>query len=126
MKLHGLKLQTNEKTSGISVSSFRKAILSSLKNIDKNDIEKGCLLSIMINASQKQTGAFKRKGFGRLNWNIKLNGEQLMSATRDSDCHSYIKIEVSQKAKELLKTYKDFLNENIKSSNDILIENMIA
>lgn len=49
-----------------------------------------------------------------------------MSATRDSDCHSYIKIEVSQKAKELLKTYKDFLNENIKSSNDILIENIIA
>lgn len=80
----------------------------------------------MISASQSQTGAYKRKGFGRLNWNVKLNGEQLMSSTRDDDCHSYVKIEVTQKGKELLKAYKDFLSENIKSSNDILIENMIA
>ena len=49
-----------------------------------------------------------------------------MSSTRDDECHSYVKIEVTQKGKELLKAYKDFLNENIKSSNDILIENMIA
>lgn len=103
-----------------------KTAINPICNYEFTDIEKGCLLSIMISASQKQTGAFKRKGFGRLNWNVKLNGEQLMSATRDSDCHSYLKIEVSEKGKNLLKTYKDFLNENIKSSNDILIENMIA
>lgn len=103
-----------------------KTAINPICNYEFTDVEKGCLLSIMISASQSQTGAYKRKGFGRLNWNVKLNGEQLMSAIRDSECHSYIKIEVSQKGKELLKKYKDFLNENIKSSNDILIENMIA
>ena len=103
-----------------------KTAINPICNYEFTDVEKGCLLSIMISASQSQTGAYKRKGFGRLNWNVKLNGEQLMSAIRDNDCHSYVKIEVSQKGKELLKTYKEFLNENIKSSKDILIENMIA
>ena len=103
-----------------------KTAINPICNYEFTDVEKGCLLSIMISASQSQTGAYKRKGFGRLNWNVKLNGEQLMSSTRDDECHSYVKIEVTQKGKELLKAYKDFLNENIKSSNDILIENMIA
>lgn len=103
-----------------------KTAINPICNYEFTDIEKGCLLSIMISASQSQTGAYKRKGYGRLNWNVKLNGEQLMSAIRDSDCHAYTKIEVSQKGKELLKTYKEFLDTNIKSSKDILIENMIA
>lgn len=40
MILHSLRLQTNERTSGVSVDSFRKAILSNLSNTDKKDIDK--------------------------------------------------------------------------------------
>lgn len=40
MILHSLRLQTNERTLGVSVDSFRKAILSNLSNIDKKDIDK--------------------------------------------------------------------------------------
>ena len=69
MKLHGLKLQTNEKTSGISVSSFRKAILSSLKNIDKNDIEK---ILFHLDDSQIKDSSIRRYPyilFGKPNMN---------------------------------------------------------
>lgn len=103
-----------------------KTAINPICNYEFTDIEKGCLLSMMISASQSQTGAYKRYGLGKLNWNVKLNGEQLMSATRDKECHSYTNIEVSEKGKELLNIYKEFLDENIKSSKDILIENMIA
>lgn len=40
MILHSLRLDTNKRTSGVSVDSFRKAILSNLSNIDKKDIDK--------------------------------------------------------------------------------------
>lgn len=40
MILHGLRLQTNEKTSGISVDRYRKAILSNLNNVEQKDIDK--------------------------------------------------------------------------------------
>ena len=40
MKLHSLQLRTNEKTKGISVDSFRKAILCNLNNSEQEDIDK--------------------------------------------------------------------------------------
>ena len=40
MILHSLRLDTNKITSGVSVDSFRKAILSNLGNADKKDIDK--------------------------------------------------------------------------------------
>lgn len=38
--LHALSLRTDEKTSGVSVDSFRKAILGNLNNIEQKDIDK--------------------------------------------------------------------------------------
>lgn len=103
-----------------------KTAINPVTSFDFTEIERGCLIATMISASQLQTGSFKRKGYGRLNWDVRLNGEKLFSATRDNEYHSYIKLEVTDKAKEYLRAYKTFLNENIKCEDDIKIEKILS
>lgn len=89
-----------------------------------SDVELGCLVKSLINLSSMQIGAAKRYGFGRLDWDVVLNGEQLFTLERDRDFTANYDMIISQKAKDIVAVYDKWLDENATAEN-IDIKNIV-
>lgn len=89
------------------------------------EIEIGCLISTLVSASTHHIGAYKRYNFGRLDWNVSMSGEKLFTKEVDLRYVDSFTLTISDTAKRYIALYKEFLNNNIKSGDDILISNMI-
>ena len=108
----------------ITPGTMLTTCINPISGYDFTDIELGCLVKSLVTLAPLQIGAAKRYGYGRLDWEVAINGEALFELERDSDFTANYSMTVTDKAKELMGVYEKWLEDNATSEN-IDIANII-